>query len=96
MLKIVAVENGFRLTEKGRQEAKQLVRSHRLWESYLARHFNLPEDHLHEPASRVEHYFDPRIREELAEELDGADVDPHGRTIPPEPGDVRSDEKTEG
>ncbi len=92
--KIVAAENGYRLTEKGRQEAKQLVRSHRLWESYLARHFNLPEDHLHESASRVEHYVDPRIREELADELDDADVDPHGRTIPAEPGEDQSDEPT--
>ena len=42
-------------TNGGRAEARKLVRAHRLWESYMAEHFELPEDHLHETAERVEH-----------------------------------------
>lgn len=75
---------GLRLTTKGRQEAENLVRSHRLWESFLASQFVLPEDHLHEAAERVEHFVGPQIREELQTELGGAAVDPHGKAIPPE------------
>jgi manganese/zinc/iron transport system permease protein len=75
---------GPRLTTKGRQQAENLVRSHRLWESYLATEFGLPEDHLHEAAERVEHFVGPRIRDELQTELGGAAVDPHGKAIPPE------------
>ncbi len=75
---------GLRLTTKGRQQAENLVRSHRLWESFLASEFGLPEDHLHEAAERVEHFVGPQIREELQSELGGAAVDPHGKAIPPE------------
>jgi manganese/zinc/iron transport system permease protein len=73
-----------RLTAKGRQQAENLVRSHRLWESFLASQLGLPEDHLHEAAERVEHFVGPGIREELQSELGGAAIDPHGRAIPPE------------
>lgn len=33
---------GYCLTPAGRDTAKKLVRSHRLWESYMAKHFELP------------------------------------------------------
>lgn len=76
--------NGYHLTPAGRAAAEQLVRSHRLFESYMARHFDVPDDHLHETASRVEHYIGSDLREELATELDRPRHDPHGRLIPPE------------
>jgi len=82
--KIVAAESEFTLTPAGREAARSLVRSHRLWESYMAKHFPLPEDHLHESAARAEHYIDPTIRRELEAELDQPDRDPHGRDIPTE------------
>lgn len=72
-----------RLTPAGRQAAETLVRSHRLWESYMSRHFPLSEDHLHEAASVVEHYLGRELREELSAELDQPATDPHGRAIPP-------------
>jgi manganese/zinc/iron transport system permease protein len=71
------------LTDAGRDWAKKLVRSHRLWESYMARHFALPDDHLHETAHRVEHFLDEPILDEIEQELDGPGKDPHGRSIPP-------------
>lgn len=70
------------LTSQGREAARSIVRSHRLWESYLQEHFDLPLDHLHEPASRMEHYIDPRLQSQLESELQAAEVDPHGRAIP--------------
>ena len=48
-------------------------------------HFQLPLDHLHEPASRVEHYLGAGLQEQLDADLDRPGLDPHGRTIPPEP-----------
>ncbi|MDP7014425.1 MAG: iron dependent repressor, metal binding and dimerization domain protein, partial [Pirellulaceae bacterium] len=56
----------------------------RLWESYMAKHFDLPPDHLHDAAERVEHFLDPSMRSQLAEEVPSA-TDPHGRAIPAEP-----------
>lgn len=72
------------LTDKGREAARNLVRSHRLWEAYMARHFELPGDHLHSTAEEVEHFLSPELQTELAAELDQPDVDPHGKVIPPD------------
>ncbi len=74
----------YELSDTGRDRAIRLVRAHRLWESYMAKHFDLPDDHLHESAARVEHYLGAELRDELAAELDDAAQDPHGREIPPE------------
>jgi ABC-type Mn2+/Zn2+ transport system permease subunit len=73
---------GLRLTTAGRDAARRLVRAHRLWESYLDTHFDLPRDHLHEAAERMEHYLDPQLQDDLAAELAGRAVDPHGKEIP--------------
>lgn len=73
---------GIELTEKGRREAESLVRSHRLWEAYLDKNFQLPLDHLHEPAERIEHFIGPELQQELAESLPKEALDPHGREIP--------------
>lgn len=79
----VTVSNGHpALTETGRAAAQQLVRSHRLWESYMARHFTLPDDHLDETAHRVEHFLDEPLLSQLADELEHPEHDPHGRAIP--------------
>jgi hypothetical protein len=74
---------GLALTDVGRSAARNLVRAHRLWESYLDTHFDLPRDHLHDPAERMEHFLDPQLQEELAAELADRAVDPHGKAIPP-------------
>ena len=78
---------GCELTAQGRAEAERLVRSHRLWESYMARHFELPPDHLHEAAHRVEHYLDDPLLDEIDAELEKPGEDPHGRSIPRKTGE---------
>jgi manganese/zinc/iron transport system permease protein len=70
------------LTDSGRDAAKQLVRSHRLWEAFLVKHLGLPLDHVHDPAHRVEHYIDAEIQQQIAEDLQATAHDPHGRDIP--------------
>lgn len=74
---------GWRLTDAGRQRAGGLLRAHRLWESYLAHHLNLPVDHLHAPAENLEHITDPSMMEELSQGTGGPPTDPMGRRIPP-------------
>ncbi|MBA3405701.1 MAG: iron ABC transporter, partial [Gemmatimonadaceae bacterium] len=75
-------DGGFRLTSRGRDEARQLVRSHRLWEGYLQSHLHLPIDHLHAPAERLEHVTSQAMRDQLAEDVD-PQIDPQGKSIPP-------------
>lgn len=70
------------LTDPGRAAAQHLIRSHRLWESYMARHFALPDDHLDEMAHRVEHFLDEPLVSQIADELEHPEHDPHGREIP--------------
>ncbi len=70
------------LSDAGMFKASCLVRSHRLWETYLAKHFSLPLDHLHTPASRLEHYTTSAMGDELREQLTHPTEDPHGKAIP--------------
>lgn len=79
---VLAASGGYELTDIGRRKAKKLVRSHRLFEIYMSKHFAVPDDHLHETAARVEHFIDERMQAQLANELDAPEEDPHGRRIP--------------
>jgi len=74
-------DGSLRLTERGIVEASAIVRSHRLWEAYLAKHLSLPLDHLHAPSERTEHYIGRALAREIEAEVDGGS-DPHGRSIP--------------
>lgn len=74
--------NIYRLTHTGKHHARKLVRAHRLWESYLAKHLNLPADHLHESAGRTEHFITASMDDAMTEDLKHVSLDPHGREIP--------------
>jgi manganese/zinc/iron transport system permease protein len=76
---------GWTLTAQGREQADMVVRSHRLWESWLGRHADLPIDHLHPPAEWIEHHLGADVRRRIEAEVGMRASDPHGRSIPPEP-----------
>jgi manganese/zinc/iron transport system permease protein len=82
--RVVTGRHGWELTDIGRTEAVKLVRSHRLWESYLHRYLQLPADHVHETAERLEHVTTPAMREKLAATTDQPLTDPHGKSVPDE------------
>lgn len=75
---------GVRLTPAGEAAARELVRSHRLWESYLVERAGLPADRIHPAAEDFEHVTDRAMREQLDEETSPDPTDPHGRAIPAE------------
>ncbi len=75
---------GYRLTPAGRDRARELVRTHRLWEQYLVAHAGLPAERIHPSAERLEHFTTPQLRERLDAETDSPTVDPHGSEIPTE------------
>ncbi len=70
-----------KLTDDGRREAKRVLRSHRLWESYLA-HVGTPEEELHHQAHRLEHLHDEATVDYLDDKLGHPTKDPHGAAIP--------------
>lgn len=81
---LVVVSNGNRLSEQGRERARRLVRSHRLWEQYLVTTAGVAEDRLHPNAEQLEHFTDTALRSQLDEEMAHPSVDPHGAVIPTE------------
>ncbi len=74
---------GFSLTRAGRDQARDLVRTHRLWETYLARYLHVPIDQLHLSAERLEHATDERLQKALSEKIGSPRLDPQGKQIPP-------------
>ncbi len=72
-----------KLTDLGRRAAASVIRSHRLWETYLVKHAGLRPDHVHETAMRLEHIATDSVRDELAENEPETRTDPQGKPIPP-------------
>jgi Mn-dependent DtxR family transcriptional regulator len=68
------------LSESGRQRARGLIRSHRLWESYLAGEARIGMENIHDVAERLEHAHE--LAEEVAAQLGYPERDPHGEPIP--------------
>jgi len=78
------MHNGtLQLTLDGQRHAIELVRAHRLWETYLADRMTLDDDTLHAEAERLEHAHD--LADQLDELLGQPTVDPHGSEIPSRP-----------
>lgn len=78
----IDVSNGAMiLTDRGRKRAASIIRSHRLWETYLVREVGLRPDHVHDTAMILEHLRDRTGR--LAPTAGDIAHDPHQREIPP-------------
>ena len=71
------------LTRSGTMRIEQILRAHRLWESYMTREMGAAPDHVHDAADRIEHYLQPALVEELDSSLERPAYDPHGNIIPP-------------
>ena len=80
--RIERVGNGFKLTAEGFRQARQLIRSHRLWESFLCGQMGYCETAVHNPAHQLEHFTDAAMQSGLADAADRPQQDPHHRTIP--------------
>lgn len=70
------------LTASGRAVAVQVVRRHRLLETYLVEHFGYAWDEVHDEAEVLEHAVSDRLLGRIDEELGFPDHDPHGDPIP--------------
>lgn len=72
----------FRLTDAGIKSGARVTRLHRLWEVYLSRYLELPEDHVHRDAEEMEHIITPEVEKKLEEMLGYPVLDPHQQEIP--------------
>jgi DtxR family transcriptional regulator, Mn-dependent transcriptional regulator len=73
---------GVRLTSDGRRVALEVIRHHRLLESYLADALGMPWDRVHDEAEVLEHVLSDDLEELIAAKLGHPTVDPHGDPIP--------------
>lgn len=62
---VVRLNKQVNLTEKGLQEAYQIVRNHRLWEMFLMHEEQLSADHVDRDADLIEHFLPKEIVLEL-------------------------------
>jgi DtxR family Mn-dependent transcriptional regulator len=83
---------GVRLTESGTRAALELIRHHRLLESFLHSVMGYPLDRVHEEAERLEHHISEAFEERIAERLGHPTHDPHGDPIPGRDGSIPATE----
>lgn len=79
---------GWRLTEEGRAYALRVVRTHRLWERYLADRTGVAPAEWHDEAERREHQLSEAEAEALSASMGHPLVDPHGDPIPTAAGEL--------
>ncbi|MCB0646213.1 MAG: metal ABC transporter permease [Saprospiraceae bacterium] len=70
------------LSSEGNIAAEDLIRAHRLWESYQSKNMGLNSEQIHEDAERLEHHMTPEFLDELDQKLGYPKTDPHGSPIP--------------
>lgn len=73
---------GVTLTPAGEKVALEVIRHHRLIESYLSEALGMPDDRVHEEAEVLEHYISEELELLIAAKLGEPSHDPHGTPIP--------------
>lgn len=73
---------GAALTPEGEQTALEIIRHHRLLETFLHEKLGYAWDEVHKEADRLEHVISEELEERIAQALGDPSVDPHGDPIP--------------
>jgi DtxR family Mn-dependent transcriptional regulator len=84
---------GVSLTNKGKFNAKIIVRKHRLWEVFLVEKLGFAWDEVHEVAEELEHIQSEKLINQLDQFLNFPSFDPHGDPIPNAKGEIIKIEK---
>lgn len=83
-----ASDDGFHLTDQGREYALHIVRTHRLLERFLADRTGVEPVDWHAEAEWREHSFSPEDTDTLSARLGHPLYDPHGDPIPTAQGEL--------
>ncbi len=78
------------LTLAGRRHAVEIVRKHRLWETFLFQKLGFTWDEVHEVAEQLEHIQSTKLVDRLDELLEYPEFDPHGDIIPTARGEIKA------
>ena len=84
---------GVTLTRSGRVAALEVIRHHRLLETYLTRALGVPWDRVHGEAEKLEHVLSEYLEGLIDEYLGHPASDPHGSPIPAIDGSIKEPER---
>ena len=84
---------GVRLSDKGRKIASNIVRKHRLWETFLVDKLHFSWDEVHDVAEQLEHIQSEKLIQQLDSFLGFPTHDPHGDPIPDKDGNLTKRKK---
>ncbi len=73
---------GAKLTKAGKEVALNIVRKHRIWETYLYKQLGFSWSEIHEIAEQLEHIDSEKLIDRIYEVIGKPDFDPHGDPIP--------------
>jgi DtxR family Mn-dependent transcriptional regulator len=73
---------GVTLTPAGRKAALEVIRHHRLLETWLVQSLGLSWDEVHDEAERLEHAISEDLEARMSAALGNPTRDPHGEPIP--------------
>jgi DtxR family Mn-dependent transcriptional regulator len=73
---------GVLLSAAGKRRALEVLRHHRLIETFLYEVLDYPLEEVHEEAERLEHFISERFEQRIAAKLGHPTTDPHGHVIP--------------
>lgn len=79
---------GVALTETGEKVALEVLRHHRLLETYLSERLGVPWERVHAEADRLEHALSEDLEARLDADLGYPTTDPHGAPIPTKEGTI--------
>jgi DtxR family Mn-dependent transcriptional regulator len=85
---LVEPSDTMRLTAEGRSYALRIIRTHRLWERYLADRTGVAPGEWHERAEHREHFLSEAEVDRLDARLGRPRYDPHGDPIPTSSGEL--------
>ncbi len=77
---------GVSLTDTGTKVAVNIIRKHRLWETFLVNKLKFKWDEVHDIAEQMEHIESDELIEKLNDYLGAPQYDPHGDPIPSKKG----------
>jgi DtxR family Mn-dependent transcriptional regulator len=86
---------GVKITSQGKTEALQVIRKHRLWETFLVEKLQFDWDEVHDIAEQLEHIQSPLLIQKLDAFLGYPSKDPHGEPIPDKFGKINIQEQIE-
>lgn len=85
---------GVSLTERGNQQAMDILRHRRLWEVFLVKKLGFNSETAEELACRIEHVTTESIDDRLAAFLEYPNLSPMGKQIPPKDFKLKLDDST--